>query len=95
MQGERAPAPPGIPIEPFAPGRHDRSEFSCGTARLDNFLRFSARNQQKDDFTRVVVAVAEGSPRVLEAEGCSGKALLERVGPPQPVKAGEIAIRRA
>ena len=56
---------PGIVIEPFDPGRHDRSGFSCGTDRLDNFLRLSARKQQKDDFTRVFVAVAEGSPEVL------------------------------
>ena len=54
-----------IVIEPFDPGRHDRAGFSCGTDRLDNFLRFSARKQQKDDFTRVFVAVAEGSPEVL------------------------------
>ena len=66
MQGERnGPILPGITIEPFDPGRHDRSGFSCGTVRLDNFLRFSARKQQTDDFTRVFVAVAEGSPRVL------------------------------
>ena len=56
---------PRIVIEPFDPGRHDRSGFSCGTDRLDNFLRLSARKQQKDDFTRVFVAVAEGSPEVL------------------------------
>ena len=66
MQSERArPTRPGITIEPFDPGRHDRSGFSCGTDRLDNFLRFSARKQQKDDFTRVFVAVAQASPRVL------------------------------
>ena len=66
MHGDRdRPVAPGIVIEPFDPGRHDRSGFACGTDRLDNFLRFSARKQQKDDFTRVFVAVAEGSPRVL------------------------------
>ena len=66
MQGDdERPAVPAIVIEPFDPGRHDRSGFSCGTDRLDNFLRFSARKQQKDDFTRVFVAVAQGSPRVL------------------------------
>ena len=54
-----------IVIEPFDPVRHDRSDFSCGTERLDNFLRFSARKRQKDDFTRVFVAVAEGSPGIL------------------------------
>ena len=54
-----------IVIEPFDPGRHDRSGFSCGANRLDNFLRLSARKRQKDDFTRVFVAVADGSPVVL------------------------------
>ncbi|MCY3877913.1 MAG: GNAT family N-acetyltransferase [Rhodobacteraceae bacterium] len=54
-----------ILIEPFDPARHERSGFSCGTERLDNFLRFSARKQQKDDFTRVFVAVVEGSPKIL------------------------------
>ena len=54
-----------VVIEPFDPARHERSGFSCGTERLDNFLRFSARKQQKDDFTRVFVAVAEGSPKIL------------------------------
>ncbi len=62
---DERPTVPGIVVEPFDPGRHDRSGFSCGTARLDNFLRLSARKQQKDDFTRVFVAVTEGSPEVL------------------------------
>ncbi len=56
---------PRIVIESFDPGRHDRLGFSCGTDRLDNFLRLSARKQQKDDFTRVFVAVVEGSTEVL------------------------------
>ena len=66
MRGEEdREASTRIVIEPFDPGRHERSGFSCGTERLDNFLRFSARKRQKDDFTRVFVAVAEGSPKVL------------------------------
>ena len=56
---------PRIVIESFDPGRYDRLGFSCGTDRLDNFLRLSARKQQKDDFTRVFVAVVEGSTEVL------------------------------
>ena len=59
------PAGPGIRIERFDSARHDRTTFSCGTDRLDNFLRLSAKKRQKDDFTRVFVAVAEGSPRIL------------------------------
>ena len=66
MQGEGdREAASRIVIESFDPARHERSGFSCGTERLDNFLRFSARKQQKDDFTRLFVAVAEGSPGVL------------------------------
>lgn len=57
--------PPRVSIEPFEPSRHERAEFSCGVPRLDNFLRLSARKRQKDDFTRVFVAVAEGSRRIL------------------------------
>lgn len=56
---------PRVSIESFEPSRHERAEFSCGVPRLDNFLRLSARKQQKDDFTRVFVAVAEGSGRIL------------------------------
>lgn len=59
------PPASGIVVEPFDSGRHDRSGFSCGTDRLDSFLRFSARKQQKDKFTRVFVAVAADSRKVL------------------------------
>ena len=44
--------PHPVSIEPFEPARHERAEFACGVARLDNFLRLSARKQQKDHFTR-------------------------------------------
>ena len=65
MQGDDGrPIVPGIVIESFDPDQHEQSGFSCGTDRLDNFLRFTARKQQKDDFTRVFVAVDEGSPKV-------------------------------
>ena len=82
---------PRIVIEPFDSGRRDRSGFSCGTDRLNNFLKFSARKQQKDDFRRVFVAVAEGSSEVLgyyalnahavAAEGLGEDRPGERPGP--------------
>ena len=59
---EDCPDVPRIVIESFDPGRHDRTGFSRGRDRLDYFLRLSARKQQKDDFTREFVAVADGSP---------------------------------
>ena len=54
-------------IEQFAPSRHDRSTFYCGVSRLDHLLRLTAKKQQKDDMTRVYVAVESGAPDIL---GC-------------------------
>lgn len=57
--------PKYLRIESFDPSRHDRADFDCGVARLNNYLKLSAKKQQQDDMTRVYVAVEEGSPRVL------------------------------
>lgn len=46
----------GLRVESFDPNRHDRGEFSCGIARIDNFLKLSARKQQAHDFSRIRVA---------------------------------------
>ena len=56
---------PAYRIERFDPARHDRADFDCGVDRLNNYLKLTARKQQKDDMTRVYVAVEEGSPRIL------------------------------
>jgi len=56
---------PRVAIEPFDTGRYHRSALSCGTDRLENFLRFAARRQQKEGFTRMFVAVARGLARIL------------------------------
>ena len=65
MAADTAPGPPGISIEPLDPERHDRASFSCGTDRLDNFLKRTARKHQTGDFTRVWVATAGGQPEIL------------------------------
>ena len=52
-------------IEPFDPKRHDRSTFSCGTNRLDNFLKRTAKKHQAGGFTRVWVATDGRERRVL------------------------------
>ena len=57
--------PPTLRIERFDPARHDRADFDCGVARLNNFLRLSAKKQQRDDMSRVYVAVEQGSVKVL------------------------------
>ncbi len=85
---DERPSVPRIVIEPFDPGRHDRSGFSCGTGRLDNFLRLSARKQQKDDFTRVFVAVTEGASEVLGYYALNAHAVAtEDLGADRPSRA--------
>ncbi len=57
--------PPALRIEHFDVTRHDRADFDCSVSRLNNYLKLSARKQQKDDMTRVYVVVAEGSAKIL------------------------------
>ena len=52
-------------VEKFEPSRHDRSAFSCGVPRLDNYLRLTAKKQQKDDMTRVYVVVESGQQTII------------------------------
>jgi ribosomal protein S18 acetylase RimI-like enzyme len=59
------PPPAKFKIEPFDPQKHDRTAFSCGVTQIDNFLKLTAKKQQKDDFIRVRVIVADGDSRVL------------------------------
>lgn len=54
-----------VRIERFDPERHDRTEFDCGIDRLNNYLKLSAKKQQKDDMTRVYVVVEDGSTSIL------------------------------
>lgn len=54
-------------IEAFDPAHHDTKTFSCGRVSQDNFLRRTARRQQRDGYTRLYVAINsldEGEPRV-------------------------------
>ena len=52
-------------IEPLDPTKHDRAAFSCGSTNIDNFLKQTAKKQQKDGFTRVWVAVPTGGTKIL------------------------------
>ncbi len=54
-----------VDIEPFDPARHDRTAFSCGSGRIDNYLERTARKHQKDGFARVFVAVLPGETGIL------------------------------
>ena len=57
--------PQRISITPLDPEKHDRASFSCGSVRLDNFLKRSARKHQSRDFTRVWVATEGGQGEIL------------------------------
>ena len=57
--------PSALSIEQFDPARHHRADFDCGVRRLNNFLKLSAKKQQKDDMTRVYVVVEDGRRRIL------------------------------
>ena len=53
-------------IEAFQPGRHDTKNFLCGSDSQDNFLRRTAKRQQRDGYTRLYVvtdAAQTGEPR--------------------------------
>ena len=57
--------PSALRIERFDPARHDRADFDCGVSRMNNYLKLSAKKQQKDDMTRAYVAVEDESARIL------------------------------
>lgn len=65
MAVESASGPEGISVEALDPGKHERANFDCGTERLDNFLKRTARKHQAGDFTRVWVATANGQAGIL------------------------------
>lgn len=53
-------------IEAFAPGLHNSKDFRSGSDSQDNFLRRTARRQQRDGYTRLTVATdatQAGEPR--------------------------------
>lgn len=54
-----------ISIESFDPTIHNRTAFSCGVARIDNFIKKTAKKHQKGNFSRVWVAVAPGRSHIL------------------------------
>ena len=56
---------PDLEIRAYDQARHDRATFDCGIGPLNNFLKLSAKKPQKDDMTRVYVALAVGDARIL------------------------------
>lgn len=55
-------------IEVFDPGLHDTKDFRCGSDSQDNFLRRTAKRQQRDGYTRLYVATdaaQAGEPEVV------------------------------
>lgn len=56
---------PGLRIEKYDPSRHSHDDFDCGVDRLNNFLKHTAKKQQKDNMTSVYVITADGTPNIL------------------------------
>jgi ribosomal protein S18 acetylase RimI-like enzyme len=52
-------------VEPFDRKRHDRTAFSCGVDRIDNFLKITASNHADHDHGKVYVACETTSDIVL------------------------------
>ena len=65
MGVEGVPDRQRIVIEQLDPQHHDRRSFACGVARLDNFLKHTARRHHARDFMRVWVATDGHNPRIL------------------------------
>jgi hypothetical protein len=59
-----------VRIEAFDPGLHDTKNFRCGSDSQDNFLRRTAKRQQRDGYTRLYVAT-DGA-QTVEPRACLG-----------------------
>lgn len=55
----------GLAIETFDAARHDRAVFTCGTARIDNFLKITASKYLAGDIGRIYVAVERNGSRLI------------------------------
>lgn len=52
-------------IESWDPTKHHHSDFDCGVDRLNNYLKLTAKKQQKSNMTRVYIATRASDPAVL------------------------------
>jgi GNAT superfamily N-acetyltransferase len=57
-------------IQAFDPGLHDSKDFRCGSDSQDNFLRRTAKRQQRDGYTRLYVAT--DAAQTAEPRACLG-----------------------
>lgn len=55
----------GLAIEPFDAARHDRAAFTCGTDRIDNFLKITASKYLAGDIGRIWVVVEKDGGRLV------------------------------
>lgn len=88
---------PRVVIEPLDPQKHDRAGFSCGIARLDNYLKYTARKHQAGGFTRVWVATRTGKQEIagfyaLNAHSLQGGQLPADLTRNAPLHGGVPAI---
>lgn len=63
-------------------GQHDRQDFDCGDAALNEFLQRYARQQADRDFSRTYVAVTDEKPGILGFHAVSTGAIGFQNWPP-------------
>ena len=66
MQAESAAEVPALTIARLDKTKHDRSEFSCGFAPIDNFLKLSLSEHVKPGLVTAWVATEGDDPSVLD-----------------------------
>lgn len=55
----------GLSIVPYDGDRHDRTTFTCGVERIDNFLKITASKYVEGDIGRIFVAVERDGGRLV------------------------------
>lgn len=53
-----------LSVEPLNRHKHDRADFTCGVAALDNYIAKSAAKYQDENVTRVYVARLDAGPKI-------------------------------
>lgn len=55
----------GLDLEQLDAAKHDRTAFTCGVDRIDNFLKITASKYVAGDVGRIYVAVERGAGRLV------------------------------
>lgn len=88
MPAKSAAANPALTIARFDKTKHDRSEFSCGFAPIDNFLKLSLSEHVRRGLVTAWVATEGDDPSVLGFYTLGAMAVRADLGPKAWERAG-------